>query len=329
MVNSLGGRELAEITRKKETKISEEERLKKEEKLRKLQEKLAKLEQEEQKSKVIEKKSQESQISEQRSQLEQKKTIATQEKSNIELEAEQLLKNAGVSLDEEEIDTEELDQQVAFFEDLFEKKLKVNVEIPESDELDPDKVFGKAEVSQEKIEEKVFQDLIKKHDWLVLEKFGFMYTLPDRKNKSDYDSWLNDWMHVFLDYAIISKSHYLYPRNLSTTKPFDKFTGRLTEILEICEGLVKKGSAEWIDKKKKDKLRVHWKTLANWADDIVNWARDNAFSEPIFIQDIRDSMEDFANLPEEDLMQIFKMIEKNKDGKIIKVQNTLALKFKL
>jgi len=132
-----------------------------------------------------------------------------------------------------------------------------------------------------------------------------------------------------VDYAIISKSHYLYPRNLSTTKPFDKFTGRLTEILEICEGLVKKGTAEWVDKKKKDKLRVHWKTLANWADDIVNWARDNAFSEPIFIQDIRDSMEDFANLPEEDLMQIFKMIEKNKDGKIIKVQNTIAMKFKL
>ena len=308
---------MAEIIRKREDKISEEERKKKEERLKMLQQKLAQIEEKEKQQK------------EAAQQKEEAKPVIAPQKTAIELEAEQLLKNAGVTLSEEDIESNELDQKAAVFDNMFEKMLELNIDIPEMDEIDPEKVFGGMALSEKDMAEKAYKDLVKKHPWLEETSMGFMYTMPNVKDKRAYESWLNDWMNVFFDHALITKSHFLYPKNMTVTKPFNNFTERLTEILAVCNGMVKKGTAKWVDKKKQDKLRVEWKTMSNWMDDVVNWARDNAISSPVFIHDLQDAMEDFSTLPEEVLDAIFKMIEKNKLGKPIKVDSATAIKFNL
>ena len=81
---------------------------------------------------------------------------------------------------------------------------------------------------------------------------------------------------------------------------------------------------------KKEKLRVYWKSLEAWADAIVEWAKDNAYTEPLFITDIRESNEPFNNLPDNDLIKIFNLIDKNKEGTRTKLKNgdvAITIKF--
>ena len=78
-------------------------------------------------------------------------------------------------------------------------------------------------------------------------------------------------------------------------------------------------------------MRVYWKTLEVWSDDIYKWAYDNGKIEPIMIYEIREAkQEDFSNLPLEDLEEIFKILVKNRRAKVFKLENgQLSFKIKL
>ena len=66
-------------------------------------------------------------------------------------------------------------------------------------------------------------------------------------------------------------------KNYLSEKPWAEFKDRTNVIQELADGLIKQKVAEFLDKKK-ERLRIYWKSLESWADSIVEWAKDIAFS---------------------------------------------------
>ncbi|MCK5343825.1 MAG: hypothetical protein KAR20_10500, partial [Candidatus Heimdallarchaeota archaeon] len=178
-----------------------------------------------------------------------------------------------------------------------------------------------------------YEKLIAIHDWLDAPQYGFMYSIPNsKKARDDFESWQEEWSQVLLDYAHVGLLHILYPRRMLTEKPFNKFTNRKKAIEIIAQVLVEKDLAEWTgDKpKKKEALRVYWKTIEEWVVIIEDWAQANALFEIVMLPDIRNAETEFANLPEEDLRRIFKKIQQNQNGTMVELDNNqFGIKFRL
>ncbi|MHA2429637.1 MAG: hypothetical protein ACXACC_01265 [Promethearchaeota archaeon] len=153
-----------------------------------------------------------------------------------------------------------------------------------------------------------YELLLNDHPWL------------EEKRYVDFESWKSEWSKVIFDYARYAILHILYLRKLQSEKPFSKFEDRHTALEIIAEDLVEKNQALWLSKSK-EKLRIYWKTLDNWAEEIYEWVMEISPLEPILIFEIRESNKDFSNLPKEDLIEIFKMLEKNERGRIIKSED--------
>jgi hypothetical protein len=201
-------------------------------------------------------------------------------------------------------------------------------------EVDNELVELQKQISSEKtktaIVVSIFDKLCEEHQWIILPENGFMYSMPDKKkNKQDFDSWLDDWTKVLFDYARIACHHIIYSMKLLSEKPWSDFKDRSSAIQELTDGLVKQQVAEWLDKKK-ERLRVYWKSLENWADAILEWAENNAFTEPLFIQDIRQAGEIFSTLPDEDILKAFNIISNRGRAEKIKLktgETAITIKF--
>ena len=166
-----------------------------------------------------------------------------------------------------------------------------------------------------------YELLLNDHPWLEETRYIFMYSIPNKKtNTKDYESWKNEWLKVLFDYARYAILHILYLRRMHTVKPFANFEDRATALREIAQALVDKKQAEWLSKSK-EKLRVYWKSLDNWAEDIYDWAMEISPLEPILIFEIRESNQEFSNLPREDILKIFKMLENDRRGEIIELED--------
>lgn len=166
-----------------------------------------------------------------------------------------------------------------------------------------------------------YELLLNEYPWLEETRYIFMYSIPNKKTKpKEYESWKDEWKKVLFDYARYAILHILYLRKMHTVKPFAKFEDRDTALREIAERLVEKKEAEWLSKSK-EKLRVYWKSLDNWAEEIYDWAMEISPLEPILIFEIRESNQEFSNLPREDIVKIFKMLENDSRGKIIELED--------
>lgn len=176
-----------------------------------------------------------------------------------------------------------------------------------------------------------YEKLLQAYPWLEEERKKFMYAMPHKKkNLIDYISWKTEWAKVIFDYARFAVLHILYIRNLNSEKPFSNFTNREVYIREIAEELVNKNQAKWLSKKK-NRLRVYWKSLELFSDEIYEWAYQQGRLEPIMIYEIREAKsEDFSNLPLEDLEELFRILVKNRKAKIFKLEDgQLAFKITL
>ena len=175
-----------------------------------------------------------------------------------------------------------------------------------------------------------YELLLNDYPWLEEKRYVFMFSLPNKKrNLKDYESWKGEWSKVLFDYARYAILHILYLRRLESDKPFSKFEDRNSALKELAEELVNKEQAEWLSKSK-EKLRVYWKSLDNWAEEIYDWAMEISPLEPILIFEIRESNKDFNTLPNNDIIKIFKILEKDKRGKIIKLDDgQLSFKIKI
>jgi len=175
-----------------------------------------------------------------------------------------------------------------------------------------------------------YELLLNDYPWLEEKRYVFMFSLPNKKiDLKDYESWKSEWSKVLFDYARYAILHILYLRKLESEKPFSNFDNRNSALKELAEELVNKEQAEWLSKSK-EKLRVYWKSLDNWAEEIYDWAMEISPLEPILLFEIRESNKDFNTLPHNDIIKIFKMLEKDKRGKIIKLDDgQLSFKIKI
>jgi hypothetical protein len=201
-----------------------------------------------------------------------------------------------------------------------EKAYQQNAELIEQElQLIEKEIIGEQGVVAKEVSS--YELVLNDYPWLEEKRYVFMYSIPNKKtNHKDYESWKSEWSKVLFDYARYAILHILYLRKLESEKPFSKFEDRHTALKEIAQELVDKKQAEWLSKSK-EKLRIYWKSVDNWAEEIYEWAMEISPLEPILIFEIRESNKDFSNLPSEDLMKIFKLLEKAQRGKIIKLDD--------
>ncbi len=175
-----------------------------------------------------------------------------------------------------------------------------------------------------------YEKLLKEYPWIEEPKYQFMYTIPDKKkNPTDYESWKIEWAKVLFDYAKSAILHILYLRQLHSEKPFSNFQDRQKAVKEIVEELIDQKLAKYLSKNK-EKLRVYWKTLDLWAENIYDWAIDFGKLDPILIYEIREANQEFSNLPKSDLEEIFSILSKDNRCTIIKLDDReIAFKIKL
>jgi len=242
---------------------------------------------------------------------------------------EEDFKIADLSYIEEEFDKLEtiLSSQAGEIDNKVYKQHAEQIEA-ELQELE-EEIIGEKGLIEKKLT--AYEKLLDAYPWLEEERKKFMYTMPDKnKQNNDYTSWKTEWAKVLFDYTRFAVLHIIYIRELNSEKPFSDFTKREQYILEIAEELISQKQAIWLSKKKK-KLRVYWKTLEVWSDEIYKWAYDNGKIEPIMVYELREArQEDFSNLPIEDLEEIFKILAKNRRAKVLKLEDgQLAFKIKL
>jgi len=176
-----------------------------------------------------------------------------------------------------------------------------------------------------------YEELLNEYPWLEEQKYEFMYSIPNKKkNPNDYESWKLEWSKVTFDYAKYAILHIIYLREVISEKPFSNFQNRQEAIKEIAEELVNQELAKFISKKQ-DKIRVYWKTLEVWADNLYDWAIDSGRVGPILIYEIRESAEiGLSSLPKDDLEEVFRILSKDNRGTIIKTEDgQIAFKIKL
>jgi hypothetical protein len=258
------------------------------------------------------------------------------EKEQLEKEAaqkhiinEEDLKIADLSYIEEEFDKLEniLNSQVGDIDSKIYRKHAEQIET-ELQELE-EEILGEKGLIEKKLT--AHEELLTAYPWLQEERKKFMYTMPDKnKQKNDYISWKIEWAKILFDYARFTVLHIIYIRELNSQKPFSDFSNREQYIIEIAEELIDQKQAKWLSKKK-EKLRVYWKTLEVWSDEIYRWAYNNGKLEPVMIFELREAKdEDFSNLPLEDLEAIFKILVKNRKAKVLKLEDgQLAFKIRL
>ncbi|MFX0047951.1 MAG: hypothetical protein ACFE8G_07260 [Candidatus Hermodarchaeota archaeon] len=246
------------------------------------------------------------------------------ELNEIEEKSEELISEAS----SEELPSEEIEARLNKIEDILTSKLgDIDQEAYEQHAVQIEKELRELELEIVKErgavtkEVSTYEMLLNDYPWLEEKRYIFMYSLPNKKTDlKDYESWKNEWSKVLFDYARYALLHILYLRQTESEKPFSNFEDRKQALEEIAEELVNKEQAEWLSKSK-EKLRVYWKSLDNWAEEIYEWAMEISPLEPILIFEIRESNREFSKLPNDDIVKIFKMLEKEKRGKIIKLDD--------
>lgn len=228
----------------------------------------------------------------------------------------------------ERLPSEEIEERLNKLEDVLTSKLG------EIDQKTYEQNAAQIEIELREIELEIVKEreavtkeistyelLLNDYPWLEEKRYIFMYSIPNKKTDlKDYESWKNEWSKVLFDYARYAILHILYLRQTESMKPFSNFEDRKQALEEIAEELINKEQAEWLSKSK-EKLRVYWKSLDNWAEEIYEWVMEISPLEPILIFEIRESNKAFSNLPNDDIIKIFKMLEKDKRGRIIRLDD--------
>jgi len=229
---------------------------------------------------------------------------------------------------QEGLPSEEIEERLNKLEDILTSKLgEIDQKTYEQNAAQIETELREIELEIIKEREAVTKEistyelLLNDYPWLEEKRYIFMYSIPNKKTDlKDYESWKSEWSKVLFDYARYAILHILYLRQSESEKPFSNFEDRKQALEEIAEELINREQAEWLSKSK-EKLRVYWKSLDNWAEEIYDWAMEISPLEPILIFEIRESNKAFSKLPSDDIIKIFKMLEKDKRGTIIRLDD--------
>ncbi len=255
-----------------------------------------------------------------------KEIAASTENEEIQSEAQYEAKVDDIESKLNEIDKALLKQ----FEDIDQRTYEQNAGyIEEQLQALEEEIIGETGVIEKELSP--YEELLNEYPWLEEQKYEFMYSIPNKKkNPTDYESWKLEWSKVTFDYAKYAILHIIYLKEVISEKPFSNFQNRQEAIKEIAEELVNQELAKFISKKQ-DKIRVFWKTLEVWAENLYDWAIDSGKVGPILIYEIRESDQKGLNsLPKEDLEEVFRILSKDDRGTIIRTDDgQIAFKIKL
>ncbi|TFF86541.1 MAG: hypothetical protein EU551_01145 [Promethearchaeota archaeon] len=247
------------------------------------------------------------------------------------------------SIDDLEKELKSLQRKIDASSGIVKNKLEKKVEKPIQKEKPtikieqmPPKVIDE-EIEKKTVKEKELEKLWKLYEWASnTEKFPWMYWIPDKdsgiKNwKENFESWKNDWSKFTIDWARVFILHILDMYEIAKEKPYISLNDRERAIDIIFKELVemKRGKtkiAKWTDKDK-NKIRLYWRSLDEWANIFYNWAFEGGgdIFTLIDLRNLEEEIPGFGTLPEDDLREIIDILVKQKkarwiDKKLIRVK---------
>lgn len=141
----------------------------------------------------------------------------------------------------------------------------------------------------------------------------YYWARPDPQKHPDlHQSWLEEWSSFLLKWAEATRTHLISVPQLITEFPFNNpvIKAKLLEpeIREICEYLIRKNLAKWHDKSKR-RLRIYWKSLEEFAEDLYDWAfmRGESFAT---LMDLAQADQPWSNLPPRELQRVMELLVK-------------------
>ena len=138
--------------------------------------------------------------------------------------------------------------------------------------------------------------------WGGVEESEWMYGIPPRE--SDLMLWAEEWGDYLLQWAEANEIHVLSIATFISEPPFKDMRNKVDAFRIVSEGLIEKRVAEWKDKNERQ-LRIYWKPLEDWADEIYAWSlKTGKLRLDVKSMVIQEAAQDFSRLPEEDLYKI-------------------------
>lgn len=138
--------------------------------------------------------------------------------------------------------------------------------------------------------------------WGGVEESEWMYGTPTRE--TDMKLWAEEWGDYLLQWAEANAVHVLSIATFISEPPFKDMRSKVDAFRTISEHLIQKDVAEWVDKNERQ-LRIYWKPLEDWADEIYGWCLEKGkLRLDVKSVVIQEGKEDFARLPEEDLHKV-------------------------
>jgi hypothetical protein len=175
----------------------------------------------------------------------------------------------------------------------------------------------------------IYDKILQLYPWISDPRKAFMYAVPPDPKSKDFMSWRQEWSRVIFDFARLSILHVVYVKKLMGEQPFANFRERDKALASIADYLVEQKLANY-KSKDKEALRIYWKSHQEWADEVYEWASDNALLDPVLKEDLRAADQPFSTLPDEDLDEVIKILKKQKKISQIKLDSgETAVKFLL
>ena len=128
------------------------------------------------------------------------------------------------------------------------------------------------------------------------------------------EQWLLTWGDFLLAFARVLNQHILDLQEVSLVYPFQNGVLHkklsISQLKTISEYLIEQEKASWWDTDE-TRLRVYWKTLNSFAEEIFNYSFQNGF-EMITLYDMVKMNQSWSSLPPKDLAVIMKLMVKSK-----------------
>ena len=133
----------------------------------------------------------------------------------------------------------------------------------------------------------------------------------DPKHKQQ---WLITWGEFILDFARVLNFHILDIQEISLVYPFQNplIRKKLTQkqLVQISDYLVGIEKAKWWDDEK-SRLRVYWKTLKSFTDELYEYAFQNGYGM-VTAFDIVKMKQSWSTLPPPDVRMLMKLLVESK-----------------
>ena len=126
--------------------------------------------------------------------------------------------------------------------------------------------------------------------------------------------WLITWGEFMLDFARVLNFHILDLQEISLVYPFQNSLLRKkltqTQLSQISDYLIGIEKAKWWDDEK-TRLRVHWKTLKSFTDELYQYAFQNGY-DMVTAFDIVKMKQSWSTLPPPDTRMLMKLLVESK-----------------